>query len=130
MTRTKWMRLLVRDLGDVIRWAGAQNARSIGEFRYRVINGREIVTFRLVPQYAIRIGARDIIVVAHVRPKGLPARIRELLPAAKRAAATLGRRLRPGSGLPDLRPIATPAIAHGAEVRSLAAARRPTPRHS
>src|SRR5712672_3695438 len=43
MNRTKWMRLAVRDLGDVIRWAGAQNAREIGEFRYRVVNGREIV---------------------------------------------------------------------------------------
>src|SRR5213075_3115451 len=48
----------VRDLGDVIRWAGAQNAREISEFRYRVVNGREIVSFRLVPRYAIDIGAR------------------------------------------------------------------------
>ena len=49
MQRTKWMRLAVRDLGDVIRWAGAQQAREIGEFRYRVVNDREIVSFRLVP---------------------------------------------------------------------------------
>ena len=53
MQRTKWMRLAMRDLGDVIRWAGAQNAREIGEFRYRVVNGREMVSFRLVPRYAV-----------------------------------------------------------------------------
>src|SRR3979490_3179018 len=70
MTRTKWMRLSVRDLGDVIRWAGAQNAREIGEFRYRVVNGREIVSFRLVPRYAIDIGAREIIVLAYARVIG------------------------------------------------------------
>ena len=74
MQRTKWMRLAMRDLGDVIRWAGAQQAREIGEFRYRVINGREIVSFRLVPNYAIQIGAREIIVVAHVRASGWWAR--------------------------------------------------------
>src|SRR5438045_7834473 len=61
VNRTKWMRLSVRDLGDVIRWAGAQNAREISEFRYRVVNGREMVSFRLVPRYAIDIGAREII---------------------------------------------------------------------
>ena len=70
MNRTKWMRLSVRDLGDVIRWAGAQNAREIGEFRYRVVNGREIVSFRLVPRYAIDIGAREIIVLAYARAIG------------------------------------------------------------
>jgi hypothetical protein len=64
------MRLAMRDLGDVIRWAGAQQAREIGEFRYRVVNGREIVSFRLVPNYAIQIGVRDIVVVAHVRASG------------------------------------------------------------
>src|SRR5437870_6617639 len=78
MQRTKWMRLAVRDLGDVIRWAGAQQAREIGEFRYRVVNSREIVSFRLVPNYAIQIGARDIVVVAHVRASGWRARLREL----------------------------------------------------
>src|ERR1700704_751905 len=78
MQRTKWMRLTVRDLGDVIRWAGAQQAREIGEFRYRVINSREIVSFRLVPNYPIEIGVRDIIVVAHVRARGWRMRAREL----------------------------------------------------
>src|ERR1044071_6127972 len=78
MNRTKWMRLSVRDLGDVIRWAGAQNAREIGEFRYRVVNGREIVSFRLVPRYAIDIGAREIIVVAYARMLGWRARMRDL----------------------------------------------------
>src|SRR5207237_9533986 len=64
MNRTKWMRLSVRDLGDVIRGAGAQNAREISEFRYRVVNGREMVSFRLVLLYAIAIGAPEIIVLA------------------------------------------------------------------
>jgi hypothetical protein len=68
MTKTKWLRLLVRDPADILRWAGEQQARGLGEFRYRVIRGREIVSFRLVPGYAIQIGSRDIVVVAHVRP--------------------------------------------------------------
>jgi hypothetical protein len=88
MNRTKWMRLSVHDLGDVIRWAGAQNARDIGEFRYRVVNGREIVSFRLVPRYAIDIGAREIIVVAYVRMLGWRARLRDL----RRIAAAAARR--------------------------------------
>src|ERR1700726_1023334 len=78
MNRTKWMRLAVRDLGDVIRWAGAQNAREIGEFRYRVVNGREIVSFRLVPRYAIDIGAREIIFLPYARMIGWRAWIRDL----------------------------------------------------
>src|SRR5262249_57156888 len=86
MNRTKWMRLSVRDLGDVIRWAGAQNARDIGEFRYRLVNGREIVSFRLVPRYAIDIGAREIIVVAYVRALGWRARLRDLRRIAGAAA--------------------------------------------
>jgi len=95
MNRTKWMRLSVRDLGDVIRWAGAQNARDIGEFRYRLVNGREIVSFRLVPRYAIDIGAREIIVVAYVRALGWRARVRDLW----RIAATATRRLRHRLGI-------------------------------
>ncbi len=67
MTRTKWMRLVVRDPADILRWAGAQQARHLSDFRYRVIAGREVVSFRLTPGYAIRIGTRDIVVVAHVR---------------------------------------------------------------
>src|SRR5260221_12289323 len=66
MNRTKWVRLIVRDLGDVVRWANLQQARHIGEFRYRLINGRESVSFRLYPDYAIQIGTRDIVVVCHV----------------------------------------------------------------
>src|SRR5437879_11827899 len=82
MNRTKWMRLAVRDLGDVIRWAGAQNAREIGEFRYRVVNGREMVSFRLVPRYAIDIGAREIIVLAYARVIGWRARLRDQIGSA------------------------------------------------
>ncbi len=68
MTRTKWMRLMVRDPADILRWAGQQRARHLSDFRHRVIHGREIVSFRLVPDYAIQIGTREIVVVAHVRP--------------------------------------------------------------
>jgi hypothetical protein len=94
MQRTKWMRLAVRDLGDVIRWAGAQQAREIGEFRYRVVNDREIVSFRLVPNYAIEIGVREIIVVAHARARGWRVRARRL----RRLGHALLRRLRRPAG--------------------------------
>ena len=65
MTRTKWMRLVVRDPADVLRWASQQNARHLDEFRYRLIAGREYVSFRMVPRYPIQIGTSDIVVVAH-----------------------------------------------------------------
>jgi hypothetical protein len=68
MNRTKWMRLGVRDPADIMRWAAAQNARHLDEFRYRVIRGREFVSFRMIPRYAIQIGTSDIVVVAHVKP--------------------------------------------------------------
>ena len=67
MTRTKWMRLGVRDPADILRWAGAQNVGKLDDFRYRVIYGREFVSFRMLPRYAIEIGTREIIVVAHVK---------------------------------------------------------------
>jgi hypothetical protein len=67
MTRTKWMRLVVREPADVLRWASEENARRLDEFRYRVIGGREYVSFRLVPRYPIDIGTREIIVVACAR---------------------------------------------------------------
>jgi hypothetical protein len=67
MTRTKWMRLIVRDLSEVVRWASRQNARQIDDFRYRIVNGHESVSFRLVPAYPIEVGTRDIVVVCHVR---------------------------------------------------------------
>jgi hypothetical protein len=102
MNRTKWMRLSVRDLGDVIRWAGAQNAREIGEFRYRVVNGREIVSFRLVPRYAIDIGAREIIVVAYARMLGWRARLRDF----RRIAGAWARRLQQTLGIATATPIA------------------------
>lgn len=62
------MRLMVRDPADILRWAGQQRARHLGDFRHREIGGREIVSFRLIPDYAIQIGTREIMVVAHVRP--------------------------------------------------------------
>ena len=102
MNRTKWMRLSVRDLGDVIRWAGAQNAREIGEFRYRVVNGREIVSFRLVPRYAIDIGAREIIVVAYARMLGWRARLRDF----RRIAGAWARRLQQTLGIATAAPMA------------------------
>src|SRR5947209_17105567 len=91
--RTKWMRLAVRDLGDVIRWAGAQNAREISEFRYRVVNGREMVSFRLVPRYAIDIGAREIVVLAYARIIGWRARMGNLWRIAVAAVQRAKRQL-------------------------------------
>ena len=126
MQRTKWMRLAMRDLGDVIRWAGAQQAREIGEFRYRVVNGREIVSFRLVPNYAIQIGARDIVVVAHVRETGWRAgagrlrRIgRALFHSLRQPAALSAELLSPAASLPPHRI---------AQLRPLSAARGPAQR--
>ena len=67
MPRVKWMRLVVRDLADVLRWADSQQARRIDQFRYRLIRGCEVVSFRLVPDYPIDIGPREIAVVALAR---------------------------------------------------------------
>jgi len=126
MNRTKWMRLAVRDLGDVIRWAGAQNAREIGEFRYRVVNGREMVSFRLVPRYAIDIGAREIIVLAYARVIGWRARMREL---RRIAGATVQRACRE-LGVVPVMPSATASLPPHrlAQLRSLSAASRRSPR--
>ncbi|HTW51671.1 MAG TPA: hypothetical protein VME45_07230 [Stellaceae bacterium] len=68
MMRTKWMRLGVRDPADILRWAGAQSTRQLDDFRYRVIHGREFVSFRMMPRYRVEIGTSEIIVVAHVVP--------------------------------------------------------------
>ena len=106
MNRTKWMRLSVRDLGDVIRWAGAQNAREIGDFRYRVVNGREIVSFRLVPRYAIDIGAREIIVLAYARAIGWRAWMRDL----RRIAGTAAQRARRKLGIAPVVPSAAASL--------------------
>lgn len=105
MTRTKWMRLMVQDPADILRWAGQQQARHLSDFRYRVIGGREIVSFRLVPDYAIQIGTREIVVVAHVRPsrrQAIVARLRHSLAsgigfarAAYAGAASAAMRSRP-----------------------------------
>jgi hypothetical protein len=123
MNRTKWMRLSVRNLGDIIRWAGAQNAREIGEFRYRVVNGREIVSFRLVPRYAIDVGAREIIVVAYARMLGWRARLRVL----GRIAGTAARRLEQAVGVaPAVPSPAAASPAHRlARLQPLAAATHP-----
>lgn len=88
MIRTKWMRLMVRDPADILRWAGQQRARHLSDFRHRVIDGREIVSFRLIPDYRIEIGTHEIVVVAHVRPK-----VRRLVVSRMRQAAARGARL-------------------------------------
>ena len=67
MMRTKWMRLGVRNPADILRWASAQDTRQLDDFRYRVIHGREFVSFRMIPRYRVQIGTSDIIVVAHVK---------------------------------------------------------------
>src|SRR4029453_4335037 len=124
MNRTKWMRLAVRDLGDVIRWAGAQNAREIGEFRYRVVNGREMVSFRLVPRYAIDIGAREIIVLAYARVVGGRGRMRELRRIADATVQRACRKL----GVVPVMPSATASLPlhRLAQLGSLSAASRPS----
>jgi hypothetical protein len=126
MNRTKWVRLIVRDLGDVVRWANSQQARHIGEFRYRLINGRESVSFRLYPDYAIQIGTRDIVVVCHVNTHRWRRMAWRLLREVVNAGAATARRVLPGP---------TPAIAgevamHSAEVRAFSALRQPAPAHS
>jgi hypothetical protein len=87
MTRTKWMRLMVRDPADILRWAGQQRARHLTDFRHRVIGGREIVSFRLVPDYAIQIGTREIMVVAHVRPSARQFVVNRMKQMAARSAS-------------------------------------------
>jgi len=87
MTRTKWMRLVVHDSADVLRWASQESARQLDDFRYRLIGGREFVSFRMVPRYAIDIGTREIVVVACAR--GTAAR--RLTLGLRRACRRLGR---------------------------------------
>lgn len=83
MNRTKWMRLVVRDSADVLRWASQEDARQLDDFRYRVIFGREFVSFRMVPRYAIDIGTREIVVVACARGSA-PRRLALLLGKTRR----------------------------------------------
>ncbi len=95
MGRTKWMRLLVRDPADILRWAGSQRARHLSEFRYRVIGGRECVSFRMVPGYSIQIGTSDIVVVAHVVRSGLWRRVAGAVRAAYAGAVSAAMRSLP-----------------------------------
>jgi hypothetical protein len=87
MTRTKWMRLVVRDTADVLRWASQEDARQLDDFRYRVIGGLEFVSFRMVPRYAIDIGTREIVVVACARGSAQ----HRLIVVTRRACRRLGR---------------------------------------
>ena len=89
MTRTKWMRLMVRDPADILRWAGQQRVRHLADFRHRVIGGREVVSFRLVPNYRIEIGTHEIMVVAHVRPATRQLVINRMRLAASRGASLM-----------------------------------------
>src|SRR5258707_3168682 len=124
MNRTKWMRLSVCDLGDVIRWAGAKTAREIGEFGYRVVNGREIVSFRLVPRYAIDIGAREIIVLAYARAISWRAWMRDL---RRIAGAAMRRVQRPLGGMAAMPSPAASLPPHRiAQLRPRSAAGRPS----
>jgi hypothetical protein len=109
MTRTKWMRLVVRDLADVLRWAEQQHARQIDAFRYRVIGGREAVSFRLVPRYPIRIGAPYVVVVAIARGTVRQALARQVGAICRRALLALSAPAsdRTGISLPDAAPVRT-----------------------
>jgi hypothetical protein len=119
MTRTKWMRLAVKDPADILRWAGAQNTRQLDEFRHRVIHGREFVSFRMVPRYRVEIGTSDIVVVAHV---AATARQRMIT-----AIGGLGRKTarRITGAIAALQPRVTPAP-RSAELYAFAPARLPT----
>jgi hypothetical protein len=122
MTRTKWMRLGVRDLADILRWAGEQNIRHLDNFRHRVIHGREFVSFRMVPRYAIEIGTADIIVVAHVY-----AGAGQRLSAACSALGHYGARLIAQKMARLTRPTTAPARPHTAELFALPAPRLSAP---
>jgi len=117
MTRTKWMRLVVHDSADVLRWASQESARQLDEFRYRVIGGREFVSFRMVPRYAIDIGTREIVVVACARGSAA----RRFTLAVRRAARRFGRLARGAfTRLIALRsPHLAPAAEHVGEVHHL-----------
>jgi hypothetical protein len=124
MTRTKWLRLGVRDPADILRWAGEQNTRQLDDFRYRMIHGREFVSFRMVPRYAIEIGTPDIIVVAHVhagRLQRLAAATRAIGRRCLRRAVSVIEALNPRAALP--RPVRT------AELYDLPIARASSPSH-
>jgi hypothetical protein len=113
MNRTKWMRLKVRNLSEVVRWAGDQNARHIDNFRYRVLHGRESVSFRMVPNYAIEVGTTEIIVVCQVRAGWARLLVERLAVMSRRTLRRMKARW------------ATPAIAAsaGAEILPWAGAR-------
>jgi hypothetical protein len=126
MNRTKWVRLIVRDLGDVVRWANLQQARDIGEFRYRRINGRESVSFRLYPGYAIEIGTRDIVVVCHVNAHRWRRAAWRIGKDAVRASAALLQRVTP-------RPTPAPIgqiVTRSAEIEMFPPLGRHSPVHS
>jgi hypothetical protein len=113
------MRLGVRDPADILRWAAGQNTRRLDDFRYRVVHGREFVSFRMVPRYAIEIGTADIVVVAHVQAgtgQRVVASCRALVRRGGRLAATLVAALKPRAALP--------APAQTAKLYELAAAPR------
>jgi hypothetical protein len=117
MNRTKWLRLIVRDPADVMRWAGQQDVRQLDEFRYRVINGREFVSFRMVPRYAIEIGTAEIIVVAEARGRALHRAWLWVRDARRAVAAAVGRWRRPALAVP----------ARTAELRQFPSTRVPSP---
>jgi hypothetical protein len=119
MTRTKWLRLGVREPGDILRWAGAQNTRQLDEFRYRVVRGKEYVSFRMVPRYPIEIGTTEIVVVAYVKSQ---ARQRLIAAGTAHCRAMAGRI---AAWLAALKPRAvTPAPSQTAELYQFAPIRR------
>lgn len=117
MTRTKWLRLGVRDPADILRWAAAQNTRALDDLRHRVIGGREFVSFRMVPRYRVQVGADDILVVAHVK-MGLRQQLAAGVVALRRKATR-----RVAAAIATLRPAATPLPPRSAELYQFAKAR-------
>lgn len=117
MTRTKWLRLGVKDPADILRWAGAQNTARLDDFRHRVIRGREFVSFRMVPRYRVQIGTHDIVVMAYVQ-----ATIRQRLVAG---LAWLERKT--SQRIAALKPSVAAAPPASAQVYSLATPRLSSP---
>jgi hypothetical protein len=116
------MRLGVHDPADILRWASAQRTGRLDQFRYRVIHGREFVSFRMVPRYAIQIGTSDIVVVAHVR-LGRQQRLIAAVAALRRRAVR-----RVSAALAALKPrTMAPVPAATAELYQLATPRLSSP---
>ena len=87
-----------------------------------LIRGREFISFRMVPRYAIEIGTSDIIVVAHVYDN----RGQRLTAAADALLRRAAQQIR--TAIAALKPRTAPTVAvHTAELYEFARPRRSAP---